>query len=459
MNDVPTAEFENATAAKALLSDLLELYKLYPGPTSIVFWRKESPQSYKPEHQKWLDALVQNRVSKVKSALIEMGIPKAMVTAKVLTLKQQDHIGFTHTCKNSDSGVYVDFDLYEELNKRTAQETVKMARAQNIVKEMGKGLLDYNPSLRRIVLLEEVQFKVKKFYANSSVDASGEFASVPEANQILEPVAELLKLFQVPVKIVFCCKEAPKDDGVYKDWLRSLSWNRAELVKKALIVMGVPGSTLSIKTVARESEVQDVFGTKVVKLQPTKEVRRDPSPGGKSTLLSGSPVVQERRRSQSPLRSPLLQCRSSKGSLGEDCRQSPPVSPLLLNRQMSMAAAKHIYEAEASRLAAARVPVAEAQDAAVASAPVSTARKLQARAALQKAIAVTSVDDIDLVEDAIHEAMEVGFVETRVDMLLTKAEDTLQRLRRTNCRQRARHQAADHQVALARKFAGYIDCK
>jgi len=132
-----------------------------------------------------------------------------------------------------------------------------------------------------------------------------------------------------------------------------------------------------------------------------------------------------------------------------------------MNRQLSLAATKHIYEAEAVRLAAARAAagVTAAQDAAITSAPASTVRKIQARAALQKAIAVTSVDDMELVEEAIHEAMKVGIVETRVDMLFTKAEATLQKLRRTACRQKARHQAADHQVALARTFSGYIDCK
>jgi len=254
MADAPTAEFAEAHIVKGIAMDLVELHHCFPGPTLLVFWRREqaAAMGFKAEHEQWLATLAQNKAEKIRQLLVQSGVPQTQLTLRVVTMKPDPNGDGSGKC-----GVYVEFDKYAENDRLAQLEQDRTKRVREIVNGPSKGVVDYDFSNNRIYVLIDLAFKTRRYCASSMEPPTAEQRDQHAINDVLIPIADILKLHEVPACLNMVCREPPPDESSvqYKEWLKALFWNRADFLRRNLCHFGVPNDMLSMQTVTKDGEV------------------------------------------------------------------------------------------------------------------------------------------------------------------------------------------------------------
>lgn len=85
--DPPVGELGNPVAARAVLEDTHQLWTLTQAPAEVVLVRKLGAAAAKSNEKKdqWEQELAGSRAEALRSALVELGIPQQMLTARTVT--------------------------------------------------------------------------------------------------------------------------------------------------------------------------------------------------------------------------------------------------------------------------------------------------------------------------------------------------------------------------------------
>jgi len=360
--DEPVAEFDNMVHARGIASDLAAIFKAYPGESQLIRLRKpQAPGAYTAEREAWMQSFAVNQGERLKALMGEFGVPTNSIK-----------VGVEFAGPNAPAGMF-----YLQVPARSFAENKQNREAQcmdqtKVICKRSNITFDYETG--KCSPLKELSWKSRYCGDDRMEDPSAELGDVEEATKILNDMAAVWQIWQVPATVFADVNDMGTGNEKMEEWFRNLGRNRATFVQRALQDLGVPKGQL-------ESMVNGD------KPQAPQQEQTKEKP--------------ERARSADPH---VLACACS----------GPP-SPDSKN-------------------------------------PTVQTQKMKIKARLQKAAVMHRVEDIPNLEAALEEARKMRLEEqwSRVDSLISDAENNLKTLYQRRRRQQAWEISKDRNTALSK---------
>lgn len=235
--EVPSGEIipHEMHVVKALVADLVTIYKVYPGPVMIVRYRKTAQTSKEnAEREAWSNELASNQVERMKQLMIEGGMPAADISTYI-------EVAGPGSPKH---GFSIAFNLRTKADQVANREAMDNDRITVITR---RGRVSFDRNLGRVTLNRDIPWKPKYCSSEKMDQPLAEVDKHEEFEGILKDMAEVWQIYPVSAAVVCDASETAIANGVDADWLRKLASNRGDFVKKAFEGHGLPRGMLSTR--------------------------------------------------------------------------------------------------------------------------------------------------------------------------------------------------------------------
>jgi len=238
-----TAEFEDEEVANEVLAEIVKLYKIFKVKFDVVQVHKSPYKNpAENEHEEWLLNLAKARAKKLRNSLMDLGVPKDMMSAKV----------------------------------EAVDRTVVM---QYCVFKMDWKHIHVNAEALTITPKVEIRFEKKAYAKDYRDDTDATLEEPILARAALKEVALVATYYGYDIDI---CVHNPKGNkGMDEDhqvWLDEVFENRADKLTELLIDYGVQDAKID-KRVIDASEHDEVLMCRTACMGVHFELARDRTEG------------------------------------------------------------------------------------------------------------------------------------------------------------------------------------
>eukprot|EP00443_Scrippsiella_acuminata_P098214 CAMPEP_0115689668 /NCGR_PEP_ID=MMETSP0272-20121206/61686_1 /TAXON_ID=71861 /ORGANISM="Scrippsiella trochoidea, Strain CCMP3099" /LENGTH=301 /DNA_ID=CAMNT_0003129477 /DNA_START=87 /DNA_END=989 /DNA_ORIENTATION=+ len=230
--DDPTAEFDNMNFARAVGSDLAQIYKAYPGDSQLIRLRKPmSPGSYTAEREAWMQAFAVNQGERMKALLVELGVPETSIKVSVEFAGPNAPAGMFYLVVPSQS-------FAENKKAKEAQcveETKAIMATRNVKFDFDSG---------RCFCVKEIKWKSRVCGPKLMEPPIAELAEPEDAKRVFRDMVAIWQVWQVPACLYADVNDMGTGDPCIEGWFQQLGRNRAMFVQRELEDLGIPRGQL-----------------------------------------------------------------------------------------------------------------------------------------------------------------------------------------------------------------------